>query len=82
VVDCKSNDKGSNPFLAFGIQDTGIPTFNKMYLVVLFLPLYSSIICGLFGRFLGANGSRFLSTTCLFLSFFTACFIFFPLLRS
>jgi proton-translocating NADH-quinone oxidoreductase chain L len=48
-----------------------------MYLNVLFLPLYGSIVSGLFGRFLGANGARFMSTTCLFLSFFTACFIFY-----
>lgn len=48
-----------------------------MYLNVLFLPFYGAVVSGLFGRFIGANGARVISTTCLFLSFFTACFIFY-----
>jgi NADH:ubiquinone oxidoreductase subunit 5 (subunit L)/multisubunit Na+/H+ antiporter MnhA subunit len=48
-----------------------------MYLNVLFLPFFGSIVSGLFGRFVGANGARFISTFCLFLSFFVSCFIFF-----
>ena len=43
-----------------------IPIFDiiqQMYLNILFLPLFSSIVCGFFGRFIGANGSRFISTT-------------------
>jgi proton-translocating NADH-quinone oxidoreductase chain L len=43
----------------------------------LFLPFFGSIVSGLFGRFVGANGARFISTFCLFLSFFVSCFIFF-----
>jgi len=48
-----------------------------MYLNVLFLPFYGAIVSGLFGRFIGANGARVISTTCLFLSFFVACFLFY-----
>lgn len=48
-----------------------------MYLSVLFLPFYGSVVSGLFGRFIGANGARVVSTTCLFLSFFVACFLFY-----
>jgi len=48
-----------------------------MYLLVLFFPILGSLITGIFGRFLGRQGSIILTTTCLFLSFLTALFIFY-----
>jgi NADH-ubiquinone oxidoreductase chain 5 len=48
-----------------------------MYLLVIFFPLVGSLISGLFGRFLGRQGSIILTTSCLFLSFLTSLFIFY-----
>lgn len=48
-----------------------------MYLLVIFFPLLGSLITGLFGRFLGRQGSIILTTGCLFLSFLTSLFIFY-----
>jgi NADH-ubiquinone oxidoreductase chain 5 len=48
-----------------------------MYLLVIFFPLLGSLITGVFGRFLGRLGSIILTTSCLFLSFLTALFIFY-----
>jgi len=45
-----------------------------MYLNIVFLPLIGSLICGLFGRFIGPQGSGIISILCvmssLFISFF------------
>lgn len=40
-----------------------------MYLIFLFLPLISSIFAGLFGRILGSNGSKYITVSCIFVSF-------------
>lgn len=40
-----------------------------MYLIFLFLPLISSIFAGLFGRYLGPNGSKYVTVSCIFVSF-------------
>src|SRR3989338_2171391 len=58
-----------------------------MYLLVIFFPLLGSLITGVFGRFLGRQGSIILTTSCLFLSFLISLLIFylvffFPLLGS
>ena len=48
-----------------------------MYLLLIFLPLISSIFSGLFGRYLGSKGASLLSTTCLFISFFLSTMTFY-----
>ena len=48
-----------------------------VYLLIIFLPFISSIISGFFGRFLGYNGSGFITVTCLFLTFLISLFIFY-----
>lgn len=39
-----------------------------MYLSLIFLPLFSSILSGLFGRKLGVKGSLYLSTFLIFIT--------------
>jgi NADH-ubiquinone oxidoreductase chain 5 len=39
-----------------------------MYLTIIIFPLLGSLISGLLGRKIGANGSQLISCTCLFLS--------------
>lgn len=39
-----------------------------MYLLLIFLPLISSFISGLFGRFLGAKGAGIFTTICIFIT--------------
>ena len=51
-----------------------------MYILVLLLPLLSSIVVGFGGWFLGIYGACLFSTVSLFLSFITACFIFYEIL--
>uniref|UniRef100_UPI00404A4AE2 NADH-quinone oxidoreductase subunit L n=1 Tax=Gelidibacter sp. TaxID=2018083 RepID=UPI00404A4AE2 len=48
-----------------------------MYLILVFLPLISSISAGLFGRYLGPKGSSITTVTLLFCTFFTATFAFY-----
>jgi NADH-ubiquinone oxidoreductase chain 5 len=48
-----------------------------MYLLFIFLPLLSSLIAGLFGRFLGGKGSCFLTVNCLLVTFLISLLIFF-----
>ena len=48
-----------------------------MYLLVIFFPLLGSLITGVFGRFLGRQGSIILTTSCLFLSFLISLLIFY-----
>ena len=42
----------------------------KMYLILFFLPLFNAIICGLFGKFVGRQGSLQISIVLLIVSFF------------
>ena len=49
---------GSNPLL-----------LKFMYLLIVILPLLGSVSAGLFGRFLGHNGSPIITTICLFFTF-------------
>ena len=48
-----------------------------MYILVLYLPLISAIVVGLFGRFLGKKGATVLSTTCIGLAFLVSAFAFY-----
>jgi NADH-ubiquinone oxidoreductase chain 5 len=51
-----------------------------MYLLVVFLPLLGSIIAGLFGRFIGKQGSIIITTLSVFLSALISFFIFYEVL--
>jgi len=48
-----------------------------MYLILVFLPLISSISAGLFGRFIGPKGSSIITVTSLCLTFIVSCFAFY-----
>nr|YP_009092462.1 NADH dehydrogenase subunit 5 [Gloeochaete wittrockiana]AIM52048.1 NADH dehydrogenase subunit 5 [Gloeochaete wittrockiana] len=48
-----------------------------MYLVIVFLPLVSAIMAGLFGRFLGNKNSAYLATFCLGFTFFLCLIAFY-----
>jgi NADH-ubiquinone oxidoreductase chain 5 len=50
-----------------------------MYILILILPLLGSILAGLLGYFFGREGSAFLGTFCLFLSWLLGLFIFFEI---
>jgi NADH-ubiquinone oxidoreductase chain 5 len=48
-----------------------------MYLILIFLPLISSITVGMFGRKLGTDGSSLISVFCLFFTFLISVFCFY-----
>jgi len=48
-----------------------------MYLLLVFLPLISSVFSGFFGRFLGPKGSSILTVVCLFITFLMSLFVFY-----
>ena len=48
-----------------------------MYLLVLALPLFSTISAGLFGRWLGGKGAGLVTTSCIALTFLISTFIFY-----
>nr|YP_009485485.1 NADH dehydrogenase subunit 5 [Melosira undulata]AVR57549.1 NADH dehydrogenase subunit 5 [Melosira undulata] len=50
-----------------------------MYLLIVFLPLLSSITAGLFGRFLGSKGSSIITVTLLFFNFLISLLIFYEI---
>lgn len=50
-----------------------------MYLSLLLLPLLSSFLLGLFGRFFGHKGSAFLSTLCIFFCWLLSCLSFYEI---
>ena len=54
-----------------------IPTFLKMYLLLIFLSIIGSCFAGFFGRYLGSHGSAIITTSCLFLSFLISLFVFY-----
>ena len=51
-----------------------------MYLTLLYLPLISSIISGLFGRFLGSQGSKLVSVICIFIAFVLSLILFYEVI--
>jgi NADH-ubiquinone oxidoreductase chain 5 len=48
-----------------------------MYLVLVFLPLFSFITAAGFGRFIGAEGAKRITTSCIFVTFLLSCFAFY-----
>nr|YP_009020820.1 NADH dehydrogenase subunit 5 [Polymastia littoralis]AHM12901.1 NADH dehydrogenase subunit 5 [Polymastia littoralis] len=48
-----------------------------MYILVLFMPLLSAIISGLFGRKIGAKGAGILTSSCIVISTIISCCIFY-----
>ena len=48
-----------------------------MYILVLFLPLLSAIISGLFGRKIGTKGAGILTSSCIVISVVISCCIFY-----
>ena len=48
-----------------------------MYLITIILPLFSSLVSGLFGRHLGFKGSSFLPVICILSTFISSLFIFY-----
>ena len=51
--------------------------YIKMYLVIVFLPLFSFIAAAAFGRFIGAEGAKRITTSCIFVTFLMSCFAFY-----
>src|SRR5690242_8690540 len=48
-----------------------------MYILLIYLSLLGSFLSGFFGRYLGFLGSAFVTTSCLFASFFVSIFVFY-----
>ena len=48
-----------------------------MYLTIIFLPLFGSIVAGLFGRYVGAKGATVVTTSCLFIALFLSTIAFY-----
>lgn len=48
-----------------------------MYILVLFVPLLSAVISGLFGRIIGTRGAGIFTSSCIVISFIISCFIFY-----
>ena len=48
-----------------------------MYILVLFIPILSVIISGLFGRKIGAKGAGILTSICISISAILSCCIFY-----
>lgn len=51
-----------------------------MYLLLIFLPLFGSILAGFFGRYVGPKGSMYLSLCCVLLSFFSSLLCFYEII--
>jgi hypothetical protein len=47
-----------------------------MYLVLVFLPLFSFIAAAGFGRFIGAEGAKRITTSCIFITFYCLALLF------
>jgi len=53
-----------------------------MYIILIFLPLIGSLICLIFGRFLGKSGSSIITTSLIFISFLLSLFSFYEVALS
>ncbi len=53
-----------------------------MYIILVFLPLIGSLICLLFGRFLGKFGASIITTSLVFISFLISVFTFYEVALS
>ena len=82
--------KGSNPFLSHKVISSMVerlaynedvrgsnPLLLKMYLIIIFLPLVSSLISGMFGRKIGPKGASIITVICLIITFFCSFFAFY-----
>ena len=54
----------------------------KMYLTIVFLPLFGSIASGFFGFFIGSQGAGLLTILCLGITFLLSCFAFYEVALS
>ena len=52
-------------------------SLENMYIIILFLPLLSALISGLFGRKIGVRGAGIFTSSCIILTIFISCFIFY-----
>lgn len=50
-----------------------------MYILVLFLPLLSAIISGLFGRKVGTKGAGIITSSCIVMSAIISCCMFYEI---
>jgi len=48
-----------------------------MYILVLFIPLLSAILSGLFGRKIGVKGAGILTSSCITICAVVACYVFY-----
>lgn len=53
-----------------------------MYLLIVLLPLLASLIAGGFGRFLGFKGAAIITTSCVLISSFLSCIVFYEVALS
>ena len=47
-----------------------------MYLTIVFLPLISALSAGFFGRFIGREGAKIITTTSIFFTFLMCLILF------
>ena len=59
------------------ISGVRIPLYPFMYLLIVFLPLLSAFISGMFGRLITEKGSTILTTSSIFVTFLLSCFAFY-----
>lgn len=50
---------------------------HKMYLLIIFLPLFGAVCSGFFGYYIGYKGSSLITTLCITITFFLSCFSFY-----
>ena len=48
-----------------------------MYLLIILLPLISALTSGLFGRFIGREGAKWITTSSIFVTFLMSCVAFY-----
>nr|MBC8299860.1 NADH-quinone oxidoreductase subunit L [Pelagibacterales bacterium] len=48
-----------------------------MYLLIILLPLISALTAGLFGRFIGREGAKWITTSSIFITFLMSCVAFY-----
>ncbi len=51
-----------------------------MYILILFLPLLSAIVSGLFGRKIGTRGAGVFTSNCIIISFMISCYIYYEII--
>nr|YP_001648573.1 NADH dehydrogenase subunit 5 [Ptilocaulis walpersi]ABW83894.1 NADH dehydrogenase subunit 5 [Ptilocaulis walpersi] len=51
-----------------------------MYILILFLPLLSAIVSGLFGRKIGTKGAGIFTSNCIIISFLLSCYMYYEII--